>query len=89
MTKKKLGYLEMCEVTKALMEKGFDGYGLVIEQEVDTHEELNKINDDVYYRTSPDKDSKPEYGDAIMVGFSGTDIKFKITLKANENDKKD
>ncbi len=74
-------YDKVMELAYLLKDNGFDKYGFSIVTEVDTKEQLNKLNEDFFYKIPENKEKTPDYGDEISVNVGG--IAFKYVIKEN------
>ena len=72
-------YDKMMDLVYLLKENGFDKYNFTITSEVNTREQLNKLNEDFFYKLPENADKTPEYGDEISVNFDG--ITFRYVIK--------
>ena len=78
-------YDKMLELSYLLKDNGFDKFGFSIVTEVDTKEQLNKINEEFFYKVPENEGKTPDYGDEICVDVEGIIFKYIVKEDAEDN----
>lgn len=85
MAGKILTYGDVMEISRLLSESGYNKYGLKITTSVSTKEEMERVNEEFFYRThSKDDGVKPEDCDTVTLNVNG--IEFKYIIDNAEDD---
>ena len=73
-------------ISDFLIENGYEDVPLTITVDVLTQERLNKIDQELFYQTNPDKrDEQPQLTDVDEINVKVNNFNFKFVLKKEDD----